>query len=201
MSQFNKNLRTHLSFISRSCELYDDGHTEEALRIAVSLRVIFHNTNNSTSLLKHLNKKDSVSLISTFVSQKSLGSRYGNIQWHTIIPVMLTSDGVKPPTDNWKTRSILSAEDWWNEQIWLEGQFALSRKDIVLSAANQDGGAHVDSNPSAKTRKLRAGPKGTVIINEKMLAGAMTNHHHPLIRQFAHEVLSSDELCSLANIT
>ena len=103
-------------------------------------------------------------------------------------------------TNNWKTRSILLAEDWWNEQIWLEGQFALSRRDIVLSAANQDGGAHVDSNPSAKTKKLKAGPMGTVIINGKPLEGGLRNHH-PLIRQIAYEVLSSNELCSLADIT
>jgi len=201
MSQFNENLKTHLSFINHSCELYDKGYTEEALRIAVSLRVIFHDTKNSTSLLKHMSKKDSVSLISTFVSQKSLGSRFGHIQWRAVIPVMLTSRGVEPPTNDWKTRSILLAEDWWNEQIWMEKQFAFYRRDIVLSATNQDGGAHIDSNPNAKTKKMKAGPKVTVKINGKSLEGGMMNHHHPLIRQIAYEVLSSNELCSLADIT
>jgi hypothetical protein len=49
MSEFASSLRTHLAFIARSCELYDRGHIEEALRMAVSLRVIFHDTRHSTS--------------------------------------------------------------------------------------------------------------------------------------------------------
>ena len=201
MSQFIDSLKTHLKFISRSCELYDEGDTDEALRIAVSLRVIFHNTSKSISLLNHLNKTDSVNLISTFVTQQSLGDTHGQIHWHAVIPIMMTSDGVKPPTSDWEMQSILVAENWWNEQIWLEGQFALSRKDIVLSAANQDGGAHLDSNPSEKTKKLKSGPTMTVHINGKLLEGGMKNHHHPIIRQIAHEVLSSDALCQLVNVT
>jgi hypothetical protein len=201
MSDFSENLKTQLSFIARSCELYDQGYKEEALRIAVSLRVMFHDTTRSISLLKHLQRKESIHLISTFVSQKSMNDEYGNVHWHTLIPVMLTSQGVQAPINSWPTRSILVLDDWWQEQIWLEGPIALSRKDIILSAANQDGGAHVDANPNEKTKKVKQGPEAAVIINGRPLKGGMSNHHLPLIRQMAYEVLECKELYELAHNT
>lgn len=201
MSDFSENLKTHLSFIARSCELYDQGHKEEALRVAVSLRVMFHDTPHSISLLKHLQRKESIHIISTFASQKSMNAEYGNVHWHTVIPVMLTSQGVQAPMNSWPTRSVLLIDDWWQEQIWLERPIALSRKDIILSAANQDGGAHVDANPNEKTKKVKRGPEATVRINGKLLEGGMSNHHFPLIRQMAYEVLESKELYELAHST
>jgi hypothetical protein len=201
MSDFSENLRTHLSFIARSCELYDQGHKEETLRVAVSLRVMFHDTNRSVSLLKHLQRKDTLHLISTFVSQKSMSAEYGNIHWHTVIPVMLTSQGVQAPMTSWPTRAVLLIEDWWQEQIWLEGSIALSRKDVILSAANQDGGAHIDANPNENTKRVKRGPEVTVAINGMPLKGGMGNHHFPLIRQMAYEVLESKELYELVQVT
>jgi hypothetical protein len=198
MNEFHKHFKTHLDFLQRSCDAYDQGHEEEALRMAVSLRVVFHDTPSSTSLLTHLGAKVRTHLKSTFVSQRSLEKDLPGFRWHTVLPVMLTSHGVKPPTDSWKVRSVLVAEDWWNEGIWLEGATALSRRDIVLSAANQDGGAHVDKNPNAKTRMMKAGPKVTVTVNGKPLKSGMANHHYPLIRQMAFEVTTSQDMQELA---
>ena len=194
MSAFRAHLKTHLDFLARSCSAYDEGHRVEALRMAVSLRVMFHDTQASTSLLTHLGAKGSVHLNSTFVSQKSMEKKFPGFTWHTVLPVMLTSQGVKAPTSSWEVRSVLLAEDWWTEEIWLESGRALARRDVVLSAANQDGGAHVDSNPSAKTKMVKSGPSGEVMVNGVPLAGGMENHHYPLIRQMAYEVSTSAEL-------
>ncbi len=38
----------------RSCAAYDQGHIDEAVRIATLIRVLIHDTRNSISLLKHL---------------------------------------------------------------------------------------------------------------------------------------------------
>ena len=201
MSDFQKQLSTHLGFIRRSCEEYDKGYTDEALRVAVSLRVLFHDTPKSTSLLKHLGKKHEIKLISTFVADDLVLPNAENVNWHTVIPLMITSKGVRPPLDTWDTRSILSIEEWWNERIWVEANFGLSRKDIVLSAANQDGGAHVDSNPSGKTKKAKQGPSVTIKINGKVLENGLINHHHPLLRQMAYEIVNSQELLELEKNT
>ena len=199
MSEFHKHFKTHIKFLQRSSIAYDEGHLEEALRMAVSLRVLFHDTKSSTSLLSHLGAKATTRLKSTFVSQKSMETDFPGIQWHTVLPVMLTSAGVKPPTDTWEVRSALLADDWWNEDVWLEDAVALSRRDIVLSSANQEGGAHVDENPNAKTRMVKAGPRVTVTVNGKPLESGMVNHHYPLIRQMAFEVTTSPEMQGLTH--
>src|SRR5688572_17635995 len=51
---FREHLRRQLDYIRVSADQYDAGNTDEGIRIATSLRVIFHNTPASTSLLKHL---------------------------------------------------------------------------------------------------------------------------------------------------
>jgi hypothetical protein len=55
MERFQKKLREQLGFLERSCQMYDEGHIEEAIRIAGTLRTLIHDTGKSTSLLKHMN--------------------------------------------------------------------------------------------------------------------------------------------------
>src|SRR5437762_2025805 len=61
---FREQLSKQLGFLQTSCREYDAGNTNEAIRIAQALRVIFHNTRNSTSLLMHL-RGNSISMHST----------------------------------------------------------------------------------------------------------------------------------------
>ncbi|MDX1738187.1 MAG: hypothetical protein R3261_08110 [Alphaproteobacteria bacterium] len=197
MSEFKKQLNSHLKFIARSCEDYDQGHKDEALRIAVSLRVLFHDTNKSTSLLNYLKKKDTINLISTFVPPDVTLEGAENVEWHTVLPLMITSNGVQSPLDSWAVRSTLPVEKWWNEKIWVEGRTILTRRDIVLSAANQDGGAHVDGKPSGKTKMVKKGPDVKIKINGIEVPNAMENHHYPLLRQIAFEILNSPEMVEL----
>lgn len=51
---FKAHLSRQLTFLWRSCEAYDEGHTDEAVRIASVIRVLIHDTPKSTSLLNHL---------------------------------------------------------------------------------------------------------------------------------------------------
>ena len=41
-------------FSKRSAQLYDSGQEDESLRLATTMRVVFHETPNSTSLLTHM---------------------------------------------------------------------------------------------------------------------------------------------------
>ena len=63
---FPAQLQRQIGFLKRSCLTYDSGHQEEALRIAVSLRVPFHDTKSSVSLLTHLGVKALARVLSTF---------------------------------------------------------------------------------------------------------------------------------------
>jgi hypothetical protein len=62
---FKDQLTKQLGFLRRSCESYDQGYKDEAIRIATVLRVLFHDTGRSTSLLTHLKAKDNIWLRST----------------------------------------------------------------------------------------------------------------------------------------
>lgn len=191
-----KQLRRQLKFIESSCRAYDQGSLEEALRIAVSLRVLFHDTANSTSLLTHLGQKYSVHLISTIGLGKT-DQQLGNSMVFCI-PVMLTMSGVQPPLGNGPPPRIVNCDAWWNEIVMSQAQ-RLSRRDVVLSSANQDGRAHVDIAPNQKTVELKEGigtftrTIGGVSVTEELI-----DHHFPMLRQFGHEVLNSPEITGFA---
>ena len=72
--RFTDKLKEQLQFIKRSCDAYDQGAENEALRIATSLRVIFHNTTQSVSLMAHLG----------FENKKMLSSSRGHVIGKTI---------------------------------------------------------------------------------------------------------------------
>lgn len=57
-----KKLEEQLKLLKNSAELYDKGRVEEALNIAIRLRVLFYDTANSTSLIKYLKQKETIRL-------------------------------------------------------------------------------------------------------------------------------------------
>jgi hypothetical protein len=67
-----RKLAEHLGFIERSCRAFDEGHTEEAFRIATSVRVMLHDTTQSTSILEHLGAKGRVKLLTTTATSSTM---------------------------------------------------------------------------------------------------------------------------------
>jgi hypothetical protein len=77
-----------------------------------------------------------------------------------------------------------------------------SRRDVVLSAANEDGGAHVDPKPSEKTKNLQLGI-GTLTRTTAEGDTAtlnLDNAHFWLVRQFGYEILHSPALIEAARV-
>jgi hypothetical protein len=70
-ARFIEKFEEQLRFIQRSCELFDRGAEDEALRLATTLRIIFHDTINSTSLIRHLG----------FFKKRMLSSSRGHGNW------------------------------------------------------------------------------------------------------------------------
>lgn len=53
--------------------------------------------------------------------------------------------GYRPKLGNGPVQQFLAIDDWWRQTVYvLAPTIHLSRRDIVLAAANKDGGAHVD---------------------------------------------------------
>jgi len=106
-----EQLLRHLKFIEASCRAYDQDFVEEALRIAVSLRVLFHDTKNSTSLLTHLERKNSINIISTIGLGKT-DQQLGNSMVY-YIPVMITPSGVTPSLGRGFRTRVVTVDAWW----------------------------------------------------------------------------------------
>lgn len=196
-TDFSNQLRHHLGFIERSAAAYDADHVEEALRIAVSLRVLFHDTGRSVSLLKHLGIKRSALVLSTFQPGYTEDPKTGRCTG-VFLPWLTFDRGMmKPPLETAARKDFISAESWWKEYVFC-WDIPLTREDVVLAAANQDGGAHVDAKPGPKTESLKKS-MGSVRPNSETPEIQLSDKHLPFIRQFAYEVLNSPGIVQAAS--
>jgi hypothetical protein len=162
---FKEHFEQQLGFLQASAAAYDGGNEPEAKRLAVSLRVLLHDTRRSTSLLTHLAVKDRLPFRHTASEppppgaivmfsgglcsiQASLGEGGGGSRF---VPVL----GTDPERNSQPEQCF---EDWWTTPILhdQEGN-SFSRRDFVGAVANKDGGAHVDATLGASYAALTHG--------------------------------------------
>ena len=193
-----RKLSEQLQHLTNSCASYDSGHKSEAIRIATVVRVLLHDTISSTSLLSHLNAKG-VLLLSTITGKPDPAMKY----FHGMGMAREHSDGQREliPSFALPLRSSIPAESWWNETVFiLETGEVLTRKSIVLAAANQDGGAHVDLNVNARYRALATdGAAGTYMRDSGAgyVSASAIDAHLVALRQMGYELLNSPDLVRL----
>ena len=65
---FVEQLKRQIIFLKNSVSLYDSGCREEAIRMAVVMRVLFHDTTSSTSLFKYLGIREFIQIATTATS-------------------------------------------------------------------------------------------------------------------------------------
>lgn len=142
------NLSEQLQFLRASGNAFDAGYAAEAKRIAVSIRVLVHDTRNSRSLLSQLGVKDQ-----THFWDYAPDDPPGNLLPYSGLLLMRLSVGGEasghaalPRLDNGATPpKLIKFESWWHAVVirTIAGQ-RYTRRDLILGAANKDGGAHVD---------------------------------------------------------
>lgn len=186
-----RHLQEQLQFLERSADAFDNGFTGEAKRIAVSLRVLCHDTAHSTSLLTQLGLKN------TDFVDSSIADEPDNLLAHAgLIGVAVGKGGpcltarLDGDDPSWFKKASFS--DWWNAPITrdLKGR-VLSRSDIVLAVSNKDGGAHVDpelDEPYAELSRFNA--LGFYRGTDDQLE-ALSEPERVIVRQIAHEVLKT----------
>ena len=193
--RFIQKLTEQLSFIHRSCLAFDQGAEDEAIRIAVALRVIFHTTSKSKSLLTHLGIADSKMLSSS----RGRGDDKDYLGFQIDLSSTQPLRAIPLLENKFIERSFA---DWWrNETIFVYNGNAYSRRHIVLSAANKDGGAHVDEILEDYYKALIEAGKFLSITGNLEYEGIPPfpqgvpvypqNAHLALLRQFAFEALNS----------
>lgn len=195
---FQTKLKEQLGFLERSCNAFDEGFKDEAIRIATIIRVLIHNTNNSTSLLKHLNST-TINLLTTCEGTSENTVSYFGLG---VIKISPGSGEHIPGLGNTHYKAFVPVSKWWSQIVYIlsSPQVELRRKNIVLTAVNKDGGAHVDSNLTPEYEKLSMdGALGYYFRASKATEETrpFTNSHLVAIRQMGYELLNSPELLKL----
>jgi hypothetical protein len=189
-ARLQDQLIRQLQYMHRSCALFDLGYPEEAIRIATAIRVLVHDGPRSRkgegSLLRLLDA-EGASLVTTLKPQPP-------------DPRLLMSDGFVLVPGNirpWKDYLLvppleLPIAEWWTQPIFVVNREPITRRDLVLGAANKDGGAHVDKHLS---------PGYVTAMNLwEMKDVPLSMNHFFALRRIGLEVLSSADLYRLANI-
>lgn len=129
-------------------ECTDSLRSEYAIAIATRLRVLLNDEGRNNSLTKMLGIKDH--LVFPAISKDPLANAPANMMFTSL----LTSFNIKNKEAFYKANDFSNAEDllytfdaWWNE-IVIDSKHEkfsqISRRDVILTLADKEGGAHVD---------------------------------------------------------
>jgi hypothetical protein len=194
--EFREQLVVQIRHLRRSAREFDDGDESEGLRLAVTIRNLVHDTaGRTTSLLTHLGVKSTLRYVDTRPHTPP-GVPAGTIMIHAGLVIVTATLG---PGGGSRFEAALDRREqarvgfdvWWSEPF-VEDQrgTGFARSDIVLSVANQDGGAHIDATLGAQWAALtREGSLGLEIADEH---GRMHHRGQSLalatVRQIAYEL-------------
>lgn len=194
--ELEKKLDEQLRFLELSAESYDGGFVGEAKRLATTIRILVHDTKNSHSLLAQLNKKNRQFLNTAFDKTPNNIESYGGLiavatakgdekPKHKYAALL---DEIPPPFRN----KWVNFETWWAEPIFInQKKEEISRSKLILTACDQDGGAHIDPKIDAIYDSLISGSfmgwESHSSNGNLLISGAES----AAIRQIAHEILKT----------
>jgi hypothetical protein len=189
-SDLQEHLEEQLQFLEASAEAFDRGFEAEAKRLAVTIRVLVHDTPNSRSVLGQLGMKgcpfvDTAEPLDpdNFAPYSGLVAVLGNLQGAKYVPFL---------DDILHTNRTMPFEEWWAISVFIDGKRRkFSRGELVLTAANQDGGAHVDPGLNGQYEALSKKNAMGVWFAACAKTGPMANPERAAIRQIAHELLKT----------
>lgn len=166
--ELREKLNQQIELLILANENFDRGKEITALHIGSIIRVLLHQTNQSHSLFDQLdikkipffdtahniNKGKYLGLIIKFMSDVTDG-KGGEVLYKPIY----TSDF------HFKNKNWIDFDSWWNKKIFINGNGdSLTRKELILFLANQEGGSHVDPQIDEIYDKFRHSYSGGVKI-------------------------------------
>lgn len=142
-----EHLNVSKSALEVSCKSFDEGNRWEAVRLATTVYSLVHDGGkNSVSILTQLGLRASLRLPSraniipgNLVADTPLVVFQISSRGPECLPLLNKPMGAEA--------KLLQFQRWWDQTILREGdRFSVSRRNLVFSLRNQDGGAHVDSS-------------------------------------------------------
>jgi hypothetical protein len=182
LAELQDQLEDQLYFLEASALAYDRGQEREAKRVATALRVLVHDTpkgkrGNSLSILIQLNMKSQSFMAHAGLTCVALDPHESSTK---ILPYLdLSAD----------KSSWVSFDAWWDKIVVVDlKRHEFSRRDLVLTLADTDGGTHVAPDIPEKYYLLTRGNSlgWTNGHNVPVLGIALAS-----VRQIAHEVLKT----------
>lgn len=213
-------LQENLSYLIRDARDYDNGDFQTIKRSAGTIRTLFYDTKNSTSLLKVLKLKDTLTMKSYVQHIDKEVINYSDIYFVRYkdrrTKAKYYDTFIFYPTDDSKV-STLSVEKWWNENIITfndknQGKDgSLTRQDLIKVIANKEGIAHFDTAMDGKIPRRYIGFKrgytgvhiesiNSPALFHRLIGGDYSpdeqdiygvDLHLALMRQIVHETLIS----------
>jgi hypothetical protein len=187
-ARFHEHLADQIGYLQASCDAFDAGSYPEFKRIAAAVRTLVHDTGSSTSLLQHLGEK-AIPFASTAyqLDERNLLSHHG------LIGFRMGPDGSRY-VGHGAANGVheTSFDDWWNEVVIKDGAGRkITRRQLILVAANQDGGTHVDADIDEAYEALaRSNSLGWVAF-DGISESPMAQAEGVSIRQIGWEVLET----------
>lgn len=190
-------LAEQLEWLESSARLYDTGKKHEAKRLAVTIRVLLHDTSMSMSLLRQLGLKHRLLFLDTA----------GPVNRRNLLPLTpmlifratMTEGGLVPSYqpvfyDGPRPDSGLRAlpfDDWWTMMVLRDADLEeFSRRDLVLYLANKVGGAHVDPDTQERLDTLaKSQTVGFSVGDGRTERRIQEDPILPYVRQIAFELL------------
>jgi hypothetical protein len=190
------DLKTHLEdsiyFLEASAAAFDAGYENEAKRMAITLRVLLHDTKSSKSLLSQLGQKS----IQFYDTAKPFDPR--NLVGHGgLVAIRYGPEGARvvPVLDEpWHGQARkVDFDAWWNTPIFADlKRRIVTRKQLVLAVANEDGGGHVDPKLDEAYGNLsRHYSLGWYSVKTDTRPEPIAGAERAAIRQIAHEMLKT----------
>jgi len=171
--------------LKEAVDAFYDGKVVQALNIAITVRVLLHETNRSNSLLSRVNPNywdlpihhlcihpQAVFAVPLSIQIRGNGTR-------KIIRKSLDSPSYQ----------LVPLREWWNAGYQPLGALRLSKKDIILTVADKDGGAHIDGKVPDTHATLSEPPfrMGVMMENAEGLF-TQPNLAHNITAQCGYEI-------------
>lgn len=188
--QLEEHLAEQIAFLKASADSFDNGFLGEAKRMAVSLRVLLHQTPKSHSLLGQLGIRQQ-----PFVDSSYDYDPENLVATHGLISLQFSENEIRysaPLDGRTPMNQRLIFSKWWEKIVLAEPKGrSITRRQLVLSACNQDGGAHVDPELDQTYHDLKQNNLLGWMVNDKLGEHALKGAEAYSLRQIAHEVLKT----------
>lgn len=183
--ELEKHLTEQLYLLNKSATDFDNGDFLEFKRMALSLRILLHDTSNSKSLFSSLGLKNRKFLDYSFKYDPGVHPIL-----HSLVSVGMISGRYLPVLDGGNNPYELDFEEYWNKIVFKDNKNnQFSRKDLVLAVADKDGGAHVDKTVNEAYFELSRNNSIGWVHNSGDTHKNVEGAEMAAIRQIAHEIL------------